>query len=64
MKECEGRDTRIENGSLFSPGVPSVESVRIIAEYFYSGGLSHLSLRGGEVFAGLLTTVGGVGYSN
>lgn len=64
MKECEGRDTRIENGSLFSPGVPSVESVRIIAEYFYSGGLSHLSSRGGEVFAGLLTTVGGVGYSN
>ena len=64
MKECEGRDTRIENGSLFSPGVPSVESVRIIAEYFYSGGLSHLSSGGGEVFAGLLTTVGGVGYSN
>ena len=64
MKECEGRDTRIENGSLFSPGVPSVESVRIIAEYFYSGGLSHLSSRGGGVFAGLLTTVGGVGYSN
>ena len=64
MKECEGRDTRIENGSLFSPGVPSVESVRIIAEYFYSGDLSHLSSRGGEVFAGLLTTVGGVGYSN
>ena len=47
MKECEGRDTRIENGSLFSPGVPSVESVRIIAEYFYSGGLSHLSSGGG-----------------
>ena len=47
MKECEGRDTGIENGSLFSPGVPSVESVRIIAEYFYSGGLSHLSSRGG-----------------
>ena len=64
MKECEGRDTRIENGSLFSPGVPSVETVRILAEYFYSGGLSHLSSRGGEVFAGLLTTVGGVGYSN
>ena len=64
MKECEGRDTRIENGSLFSPGVPSVESVRIIAEYFYSGGLSHLSSRGGEVLAGLLTTGGGVGYSN